>query len=116
MPRILPGVIAMAIIVVASNILVQYQLGNWLTWGALTYPIAFLVTDIMNRVYGTQAARRVGQDLLAVVLHLVGLALLKHCEGFGAHIHLGCARRGDLVSHLDDGVEQLRIEVSLLVL
>ena len=59
MPRILPGVIAMAIIVVASNILVQYQLGNWLTWGALTYPIAFLVTDIMNRVYGTQAARRV---------------------------------------------------------
>ena len=59
MPRILPGVIAMAIIVVASNILVQYQLSNWLTWGALTYPIAFLVTDIMNRVYGTQAARRV---------------------------------------------------------
>ena len=59
MPRILPGVIAMALIVVASNILVQYQLGNWLTWGALSYPIAFLVTDIMNRVYGTQAARRV---------------------------------------------------------
>ena len=59
MPRILPGVIAMAIIVVASNILVQYQLGNWLTWGAISYPIAFLVTDIMNRVYGTQAARRV---------------------------------------------------------
>ena len=59
MSRIVPGVIAMAIIVVASNILVQYQLGNWLTWGALTYPIAFLVTDIMNRVYGTQAARRV---------------------------------------------------------
>lgn len=33
LPGILPGVIAMAIIVVASNILVQYQLGNWLTWG-----------------------------------------------------------------------------------
>ena len=59
MPRILPGVIAMAIIVVASNILVQYQLGNWLTWGALTYPIAFLVTDIINRLYGPGAARRV---------------------------------------------------------
>ena len=59
LPGILPGVIAMAIIVVASNILVQYQLGNWLTWGAISYPIAFLVTDIMNRVYGTQAARRV---------------------------------------------------------
>lgn len=59
MPRIIPGVIAMAIIVVASNILVQHQLGDWLTWGALTYPVAFLVIDIMNRVYGTAAARKV---------------------------------------------------------
>lgn len=57
--RILPGVIAMAIVVVASNILVQHLLGNWLTWGALTYPVAFLVTDIMNRVYGPTAARKV---------------------------------------------------------
>ncbi|WP_299414081.1 queuosine precursor transporter [uncultured Sulfitobacter sp.] len=55
----LPGIIAMAIIVVASNILVQFLYGNWLTWGAFTYPLAFLVTDIMNRVYGTAAARRV---------------------------------------------------------
>lgn len=59
MSRILPGVIAMAIVVVASNILVQHLLGSWLTWGALTYPVAFLVTDIMNRVYGPSAARRV---------------------------------------------------------
>lgn len=59
MPRILPGVIAMAIVVVASNILVQHLLGSWLTWGALTYPAAFLVTDIMNRVYGPTAARKV---------------------------------------------------------
>ncbi|HMQ40834.1 MAG TPA: VUT family protein [Paracoccus sp. (in: a-proteobacteria)] len=59
MTRFLPGVIAMAIIVVASNILVQYQLGAWLTWGAITYPFAFLVTDVMNRVYGPAAARRV---------------------------------------------------------
>ncbi|ABL70749.1 MULTISPECIES: queuosine precursor transporter [Paracoccus] len=59
MPRILPGVIAMAAVVVASNILVQHLLGSWLTWGALTYPVAFLVTDIMNRVYGPTAARKV---------------------------------------------------------
>ena len=57
--RLLPGILAMAAIVVASNILVQYQLGNWLTWGALTYPFAFLVTDIINRLYGPGAARRV---------------------------------------------------------
>lgn len=59
MPRILPGVIAMATVVVASNILVQHLLGDWLTWGALTYPVAFLVTDVMNRVYGPAAARKV---------------------------------------------------------
>ena len=55
----LPGILAMAIIVVASNILVQFLYGDWLTWGAFTYPLAFLVTDVMNRVYGTAAARRV---------------------------------------------------------
>lgn len=54
-----PGILAMAAIVVASNILVQFLLGTWLTWGALTYPLAFLVTDVMNRVYGAAAARRV---------------------------------------------------------
>ncbi|SEV88689.1 hypothetical protein SAMN05444851_0103 [Aliiroseovarius sediminilitoris] len=59
MTRILPGVIAMAAIVVASNILVQHLFGQWLTWGAFTYPFAFLVTDVMNRVYGPSAARKV---------------------------------------------------------
>ena len=72
MTRFLPGVIAMAIIVVASNILVQYPLGNWLTWGAITYPFAFLVTDVMNRVYGASAARRV---VLAGFVALVGARL-----------------------------------------
>ncbi len=55
----LPGIIAMATIVVASNILVQFLYGQWLTWGAFTYPFAFLVTDLMNRIYGAQAARKV---------------------------------------------------------
>ncbi|MEL6678455.1 MAG: queuosine precursor transporter [Pseudomonadota bacterium] len=56
---LLPGVIAMATVVVASNILVQHPFGNWLTWGAFTYPFAFLVTDLTNRFYGRDAARRV---------------------------------------------------------
>ncbi|MFA3916834.1 queuosine precursor transporter [Ruegeria hyattellae] len=56
----LPGILAMAAIVVASNILVQFLiLDGLLTWGAFTYPCAFIVTDIMNRVYGVQAARKV---------------------------------------------------------
>jgi len=53
------GVIAMAAIVVASNILVQFLFGQWLTWGAFTYPLAFIVTDVMNRVYGSGPARQV---------------------------------------------------------
>ena len=56
---LLPGVIAMAITVVASNILVQYLLGPWLTWGAISYPIAFLINDLTNRLQGPAAARRV---------------------------------------------------------
>ena len=57
MTRILPGVLAMAAIVVASNILVQFLiLDGLLTWGAFTYPLAFLVTDVMNRIYGAAAA------------------------------------------------------------
>ena len=57
--NLIPGVVAMAAIVVASNILVQHLFGQWLTWGAFTYPFAFLVTDLMNRIYGAGAARRV---------------------------------------------------------
>lgn len=56
---LIPGVLAMATIVVASNILVQFPLGAFLTWGALTYPFAFLVTDLTNRLEGPAAARRV---------------------------------------------------------
>lgn len=53
------GIAAMAAIVIASNVLVQFLLGSWLTWGAFTYPFAFLVTDLINRLHGAAAARRV---------------------------------------------------------
>lgn len=52
-------VAAMIAVVVASNILVQYPLNDWLTWGALTYPAAFFVTDLTNRAHGPVAARRI---------------------------------------------------------
>ncbi len=62
--RVLPFVAAMAIIVAVSNVLVQYPfehlgLGEILTWGAFTYPVAFLVNDLTNRSFGPAAARRV---------------------------------------------------------
>ena len=49
----------MTVIVVTSNILVQYPLGAFLTWGALTYPFSFLVTEIANRLDGPAAARKI---------------------------------------------------------
>ena len=51
----------MALVVVASNILVQFPVKggsaavagrDLLTWGAFTYPFTFLVTDLANRRYG----------------------------------------------------------------
>jgi queuosine precursor transporter len=64
----LPFVVAMALIVVASNILVQFPLqgqigqlalADILTWGAFTYPFSFLVTDLANRRHGPLVARRI---------------------------------------------------------
>lgn len=80
----LPGVLAMAAIVVASNILVQFMLGDWLTWGALTYPFAFLVTDIMNRVYGVHAARRVvfAGFVVGVICSLIGTQVMLQGDGY----------------------------------
>ena len=66
------GIAAMAALVTASNILVQYPVGDFLTWGAFTYPFAFLVTDLTNRRLGPVAARRVVYVgfVLAVLLSL----------------------------------------------
>ena len=77
MTRLLPGILAMAAIVVASNILVQILLGPWLTWGAFTYPFAFLVTDLTNRLQGPKAARRVV---------LAGFAVGVACSLIGSQI------------------------------
>jgi queuosine precursor transporter len=55
----LPFALAMVVIVVSSNILVQYPLNDWLTWGAITYPFAFLVVDLANRYHGPGTARRI---------------------------------------------------------
>ncbi len=79
MTKLLPGVIAMALVVVASNILVQFLiLDGLLTWGAFTYPLAFLVTDIMNRVYGAPAARRVVYAglVVGIICSLIGSQIM----------------------------------------
>ena len=54
----------MGVVVLSSNYLVQfpikyYGLEEILTYGAFTYPIAFLITDLANRSYGKLAARKI---------------------------------------------------------
>jgi uncharacterized PurR-regulated membrane protein YhhQ (DUF165 family) len=41
--QLLAAIAAMGVVVLSSNILVQYAINDWLTWGAITYPFAFLV-------------------------------------------------------------------------
>lgn len=85
MRSLLPGIIAMAVVVTASNVLVQFLiLDGLLTWGAFTYPLAFLVTDVMNRVYGTAAARKVvfAGFLTGIGCSLIGTQIVLQGDGF----------------------------------
>ena len=65
---VIAGIAAMAFVVTISNVLVQYpvhlnvgplNLADLFTWAAFTYPVSFLVTDLVNRFFGPRAARRV---------------------------------------------------------
>ena len=68
-------VLLMAIVVSLSNYLVQFPvkysgLQNVLTYGAFTYPVAFLITDLANRRYGKVIARKI-----VYIGFIVGVAL-----------------------------------------
>ena len=65
---------AMAAVIVLSNVLVQHPINDWLTWGAFSYPLVFLVSDLTNRALGPAAARRVAAVGFAVAV-LVSLLL-----------------------------------------
>lgn len=67
-------VLAMALVVVLSNWAVQFPINDWLTWGAFTYPVVFLVTDLTNRALGPLVARRVAWVGFAIAV-LVSLWL-----------------------------------------
>ncbi|MDP1902027.1 MAG: VUT family protein [Rubrivivax sp.] len=67
-------IFAMAAVIVLSNVLVQHPINAWLTWGAFSYPLVFLVADLTNRALGPQSARRVAWVGFAVAV-AVSLAL-----------------------------------------
>jgi len=80
------GVIAMIVIVTGANIAVQYPINDWLTWGAFTYPVSFLVTDLTNRNMGPAVARRV-----VYVGFVLGVALSFYFAGWRIALASGSA-------------------------
>jgi uncharacterized integral membrane protein (TIGR00697 family) len=56
--------VLMGLVVVISNYLVQFPIHHFglaevLTYGAFTYPITFLITDLANRAYGKRIAKKI---------------------------------------------------------
>ena len=54
----------MGVVVLSSNYLVQFPINHFglnkiLTYGAFSYPIAFLITDLANRSFGKYIARKI---------------------------------------------------------
>ena len=68
LPALWRPVLAMTIVIVLSNFAVQFPINEWLTWGAFTYPLVFLVSDLSNRAYGPAVARRVAWVGFAVAV------------------------------------------------
>lgn len=99
------AVIAMAIVVGVSNYLVNIPINDWLVWGAITYPLAFLVNDLVNRFYGAPTARRV-----VYVGFAVGVALSLSVETIDQRIALASGTAFLIAQLLDVAIfDRLRI-------
>jgi uncharacterized integral membrane protein (TIGR00697 family) len=84
------SVAAMGAVILVSNELVQHPVqgvilgidfSEVLTWGAFTYPVAFLVTDTTNRIFGARSARRVVAIGFAMGVGLTIVAALVVASG-----------------------------------
>jgi hypothetical protein len=87
----------MGIVILASNELVQHPVQGFLfkidlslvlTWGAFTYPIAFLITDTTNRLFGVGSARRVVAVGFAFGVGLTTIAALAIASGVSRAVEL----------------------------
>ena len=88
---------AMIVIVVASNWLVQFPINDLLTWGAITYPFSFLVTDLTTRLRG---------PVQAAVFHQVGsLAVLLNALRLLGFEPQPASLAGRLGARLHDGLQ-----------
>ena len=86
----------MAVVVGASNYLVAIPINDWLVWGALTYPLAFLVNDLVNRLHGAATARKV-----VYVGFAIGVALSLSVESIEQRIAIASGTAFLLAQLLD---------------
>lgn len=95
----------MAIVVGASNYLVAIPINDWLVWGALTYPLAFLVNDLVNRFYGAAIARKV-----VYVGFAIGVALSLSVESIETRIAIASGTAFLIAQLLDVSIfDRLRV-------
>ena len=84
----------MGVIIIISNYLVQFpinkfQLQNVLTYGAFSYPITFLITDLANRRFGTKEARKLVYIGFAIGILLTALVSTNFRDIISIRIALG---------------------------
>src|SRR4051794_29209052 len=68
--EILIAMLSMIAAVALSNYWVQFEINEWLTWGAFTYPLTFFITELTNRFHGPRSARLVVYAGFVVALGL----------------------------------------------
>ena len=84
----------MGVVVLSSNYLVQfpikyYGLEEILTYGAFSYPIAFLITDLANRSYGKLVARKIVYIGFAIGISFTLIFSTKFADLISVRIEIG---------------------------
>ena len=96
----------MGLIVVISNYLVQFPiqqfgLGEILTYGAFSYPVTFLITDLANRAYGKIVARKIVYIGFVIGIFLTLLVSTNFSEIISIRIAIGSGTAFFIAQNLD---------------
>ena len=101
--------IAMGFIVMVSNYLVQFPINYFglnevLTYGAFSYPITFLITDLANRAYGKVVARKIVYIGFFIGVSLTLLISTNFSELISIRIAVGSGVAFFVAQNLDVGI------------
>ena len=108
--------IAMGVVVILSNYLVQfpvnyYGLQEILTYGAFTYPITFLITDLTNRAYGKKLARKIVNIGFLIGILLTLFVSTNFTDYISVRIAIGSGTAFLVAQNIDINIfDKLRVE------